>query len=246
VSDPVKFEATWPADANGALDPTAAPYPVVLSIQGGLVEPERYRWLAEHMATRGYVVLAPWHATDLAILEPDNGSYALDEALDRADDAGDPLFGALVEGGPVAAAGHSLGGVVGAMRWVGDDRVDAVAIFASYAAGGTDVESMAGAPSLLLTGSVDRVPPEDFFPEWERFPAPTWQGVIDGMNHYDWTDDATESELNKDGASTRPIEETRRDAWRVVDAWLDASLLGDEGAAGLLADGDFPGIEGVE
>jgi hypothetical protein len=243
VSDRVRFEATWPATGDGALDLTAAPYPCVLSVQGGLVAPERYRWLAEHMASRGYVVLAPWHSLDLAILEPDNASYALDEALDRAALEGDPLFGALGEGEPVAITGHSLGGVVAAMGWVDDPRVGGVAVLASYASGGTDVEAMAGFPSLLLTGGEDRVAPEEFFPEWERFPEPRWGGVVEGMNHYDWTDDPTEGELSRDGAATRPAEESRADAWRVLDAWLDATLLDDDEAAGRLDAGGFEGVE---
>ncbi len=244
VSEAVRFEATWPALEGGDLDPSGAPYPCVLSIQGGFVDTERYRWLAEHMASRGYVVLAPRHSVQLAILEPDNASYALDEALERAEVDGDPLQGALDPDGPVAIMGHSLGGVVAAMGWVADPRVHGVAILASYAAGGTEVEAMAGSPSLLLTGSQDRKAPEEFYPEWERFPEPRWGGVIEGMNHYDWTDDATESELSRDGASTRPTEQSRTDAWRVLDAWLDASLYDDLSAAAKLDAGGFPGVQG--
>ena len=40
-----------------------------------------------------------------------------------------------------------VGGVVAAMGWVSDPRVEGVALFASYAAGSTDVEAMAA--SLL-------------------------------------------------------------------------------------------------
>jgi dienelactone hydrolase len=243
VSESVRFEATWPALSSGELDPAEAPYPCVLSVQGGFVSVERYRWLAEHMASRGYVVLAPRHSLQLAILESDNASYALDEALERAALAGDPLAGALEPDGPVAIMGHSLGGVVAAMGWVADPRVDGVAILASYAAGSTEVEAMAGQPSLLLTGSEDRKPPEEFYPEWERFPEPRWGGVIEGMNHYDWTDDPTEGELARDGRSTRPAEQSRTDAWRVLDAWLDATLLGDPEAAAALDEGGFPGVE---
>ena len=243
VSETVRFEATWPALADGTLDPSSAPYPVVLLVQGGLVESVRYRWLADHLASRGAVVLAPEYAFDLAILQSDNASYVLDEALDRARVPGDPLEGALAEGGPVVATGHSLGGVVASMTWVSDTRVDGVAVLASYAATGTDVEAMAGSPSLLLTGALDQVPPEEFFSEWSRFPEPVWGGVVAGMNHYDWTDDPTPEELEGDGVSTRPAEESRRDALRVLDTWLDAIWRDDTGAAEALAAGDFPGVE---
>jgi len=245
VSETVRFDAIIPADADGELATSGAPYPAVLQIQGGLVTPERYRWQAVHLASRGFVVLVPRHSLNLAILASDNGSWALDEALERSETPGDPLEGAISAGGPVSAMGHSLGGVVASMRWVDDERVDAVAVFASYAAGGTDVESMDGHPSLLLTGSEDQVPPEEFFPEWARYPEPTWQGVVDGMNHYDWTDDAKAGELKGDGEPTRPQEDTRRDALRVLDTWHSAVLLGDADAAVHLAEDDFPGIEEV-
>jgi dienelactone hydrolase len=245
VSDAIEFEATWPATATTELA-AGAPFPVVLSLHGGFVGPERYRWMAEHMASRGYVVLAPVHTLGLAIIESDNASYALDEVEDRTDDVSDPLFGAIEVGAPVACTGHSLGGTVSAMRWVADERIEALGIWASYPPDETDIESMAGQPALLLTGSEDRIPPEQFVERWAPFPDPTWKGVVDGMNHYDWTDDASEADLAKDGASTRPLEETRPDAWRVIDAWLDAVLLGDGGAQARLDAGGFPGIEEVE
>jgi hypothetical protein len=102
---------------------------------------------------------------------------------------------------------------------------------------------MEGLPSLLLTGAEDRKAPDEFFPEWERFPEPRWGGVIDGMNHYDWTDDPTEGELSRDGTATRPADESRADAWRVLDTWLDATLLDDDLAAERLDDDDFEGVE---
>jgi predicted dienelactone hydrolase len=245
VSDAIRFEATWPATDTGELS-TGGPFPVVLSLHGGFVGPERYHWMADHMASRGYVVLAPKHTLGLAIIESDNASYTLDEVEDRNDDGDDPLFGAIEIDGPVACTGHSLGGTVSSMRWVADDRIGALGVFASYPPDGTDVESMAGAPSLLLTGSEDRIPTENFIERWERFPEPTWKGVVEGMNHYDWTDDASDADLAKDGVSTRPLDETRLDAWRVIDAWLDATLLDHEPAQARLDAGAFPGIDEVE
>ncbi len=242
VSDPIRFDVTYPALSGGALDDTGAPYPAVMQIHGGAVEPERYQWLATHTASRGYVVIAPHHSLNLAIFESDNGSLALDDVLRRADDDGDTLAGAIDSDGPMAATGHSLGGVVASMRWVADDRIGALAMFAGYPPAGTDVESMAGHPSLMLTGSVDQVEPAVFAEEYERFGEPRWFGVIDGMNHYDWTDDATEGELADDGTSTRPAEESRVDALRVFDTWLDAHLFGDSDAEARLAAGGFPGV----
>lgn len=245
ISDAIHFEATWPATETGELA-AGGPFPVVLSLHGGFVGPERYRWMAEHMASRGYVVLAPEHSLGLAIIESDNASYTLDQVENSTADRGDPLYGAIEIGAPVACTGHSLGGTVSAMRWVADDRIDALGIWASYPPDTTDIESMAGSPSLLLTGSEDRISPQTFIDRWERFPEPTWKGVVQGMNHYDWTDDVSEADLAKDGASLRPPEESRPDAWRVIDSWLDAVLIGDGGAQARLDEGGFPGIEEVD
>ena len=244
ISDAIYFEATWPATETGELA-ADGPFPVVLSLHGGFVGPERYRWMSDHMASRGYVVLAPEHALDLAIIESDNASFALDQAEWATDDRGDPLYGAIEIGAPVACTGHSLGGTVSAMRWVEDDRIGALGIWASYPPDTTDIESMAGSPSLLLTGSEDRISTETFIDRWERFPDPVFKGVVYGMNHYDWTDDASEADLAKDGVSLRPIEESRPDAWRVIDAWLDAVLKSDQTAQTRLDEGGFPGIEEV-
>jgi pimeloyl-ACP methyl ester carboxylesterase len=125
--------------------------------------------------------------------------------------------------------GHSLGGVVAAMLYAEHEDIDALGMFASFPAAGTVTDR--DGEVLSLIGSADgsaSIP--NAYEGFGRYPAPGFFGVIDGMNHYDWTDAATARELRRDGPSTRPLDDTRRDALRVIDAFLDAALRGDPDA----------------
>lgn len=234
VVESVDVGVIVPADEGGAaLD---GDFPVMVFIQGGLVAPERYHWLPAHAATRGYVSVVPHHSLDLAISQVDNGLYALDGVAERT--------AHVAPGAEAVIAGHSLGGVVSAMQWVDQPRLVGLGLLASYPAEGTPVEERTDALVLSLTGSEDGLALEEDVREgWRRFGGARWLGVLEGMNHYDWTDDATAEELANDGASTVPLDQTRRAAQAVFDAWLDAVLLGDADAREALDSGGFDGVE---
>ncbi len=239
VTDVVDYEVAWPALADGGFDDAAGRCEVVGLIHGGLVEADRYRWLITHLASRGYCVLSADHDLDLAIFESDNTSIALDDALARSDAGRGPLAGAL--GDRAAVMGHSLGAVVATFRWIADDRFEGVALLASWAAEGSPVEEQVGRPSISLIGSEDRAgdATQEAYERYDRFPEPRWFGVIEGMNHYDWADDPSDANLLSDGVPTRPRDQTRRDAARVLDAWLDAWLRDDADAMAALDARDF-------
>lgn len=213
VVDAVDVEWVYPSDETAA--PVRADAPTVVFVQGGLVTVDRYRWLAIHLASRGYNVLSPTHPLDLAIFTIGNAEAALDGALDDPDLA--PWIG-----GPVFVGGHSLGGVVAVKNWLADDRFDGVVLLASYPAAGDDPADRAGSPVLALAGSTDESAlAADVEAGFERFSAPRTFGLVDGMNHYAWTDDATADELAADG----PVEDlalVRAHALSLLDAWLDS------------------------
>jgi len=239
VSEAVRVEVVFPSDADGA--PDVADAATVVLIHGGFVAPERYRWLAVHLATRGYVVAMPRADLLLAITQPGNGEVALEALRDEAS-GGDRLAGVVASDGPVAVAGHSLGGVLASSQWARDDEVEGLMLFASYPAAGTDLTDAAGKPVVALAGSTDEVAPrEDIEAGLARVQDPLWYGVVDGLNHYGWTDDPSPGDLEGDGPATRPVDEARRDAQRVLDTWLDAWLLDDSDALVRL-DGEFPGV----
>ncbi len=237
LSEAMRVNITYPANADALPVSLAMPPPIVVLVQGGLVSVARYQWLATHLATRGYTVIAPNHLLDLALLEIDNARIALDDAL--ALDV--PwLQPALSSEAPVAVGGHSLGGVVSAHEWDSDSRFSALFLLASFAAKDEPVEQSTGKPVVSLVGSTDqKALPDDVFSGFQRFGQPRLFGLIEGMNHYAWTDDASSNELKSDGVNTRPVPELRRDALRVLDAWLDAKLKGEPQA---LTVANFPGV----
>jgi len=140
--------------------------------------------------------------------------------------------------------GHSLGGVVATFRWVASDRFTGVALLASWAAESTPVEDQGGRPSLSLIGSKDRdgEATKEAFRQYRRYPDPQWFGVVDGMNHYDWADGASDANLLGDGIPTRPLADTRRDAAFVLDTWMDAWLRDEPLALERLDAHDFPNV----
>lgn len=232
VTDAVRVEFVLPGDEGGG--PTVPAAPTVVFVQGGLVDVDRYRWLYAHLASRGYAVVAPHHALDLAIFEIGNASAAYAGA--RVDPDLGSWFGASA-----VVGGHSLGGVVAVKNWLADDAFSAVLLLASFPAADDDPEERAGSPVLSIAGANDqKALPADVQGGFERFGDPRYLAVVDDLNHYGWTEGASEKELASDG-ETLTLDADRLAALTVIDAFLDASLLGDAGAADRL-DLPFDGV----
>lgn len=243
ATDVVPVTVFFPSDAEGWPDPEALPAPTVLFVQGGAVDAERYGWLLAHLATRGYVGVLADHARDLAFFQPDDSIYAWERLGELAGEPG-TLDGVILPDGPAAVAGHSLGAVVAAGLWADDARLSGLAMLAGYPAGGADIEARAGVPALAMAGSTDeKSPPETIDAQTARFEDPFWLAVVEGMNHYAWTEDATERELSGDGAVQGSLEEVRAAALGVLDTFLDAAVREDDEALARLDAGVFDGVE---
>ncbi len=239
----MRFVVVYPAQADGSGDLGGAPYPTVLKLQGGLVRSERYHWLAAHLASRGYVTVLPEHDLDLAIFEPGNGLAALEATYRYA--SLEPLEGLTAAGGPSAVAGHSLGGVVGAMTWLEESSLRGLVLLASHPPGGSEADLAAqdGRPVLALAGETDgALPPGEMEAELAAFPQAPSFAVVQGMNHYAWCDDASERELEDDGPLEGDLNDIRLAAQHVMDSWLDAELLGEPEAQARLEARDFEGV----
>ncbi|GDX82827.1 hypothetical protein LBMAG42_46380 [Deltaproteobacteria bacterium] len=225
VTDAVRVEFVLPGDDGGA--PTVPAAPTVVFVQGGLVDVDRYRWLYTHVASRGFAVVAPHHTLDLAIFDIGNASAAYAGAR------GDPDLGSWI-GDSAVVGGHSLGGVVAVKNWLADDAFSAVLLLSSFPAAGDDPEDRAGSPVLSIGGANDqKALPADVQAGFERFGDPRYLAVVDDLNHYGWTDGASEKELASDGQALT-LDDDRLAALNVIDAFLDASLLGDADAAARL------------
>lgn len=214
-----------------------APYPLVTFVHGGLVKDGRYHWLASHLASRGFAVVLAEHDADLAITQSGNSDLAVEDLLSR--DLGERVDRSR----GWTAMGHSLGGVIAAGLWTRDDRYQALGLLASYPAGFTPVEQRTQGWVLSLWGADDGGDEGAARDGVDRFDVRADFGRIDGMNHYAWTDDATEAELAGDGVASRPDADTRLDALRVLDTWLDAAILEDATALQAMDAGTFTNVE---
>ncbi len=243
ATDVVPARIYFPSDEQGWPAPEALPAPTLIFVQGGAVDAERYGWLLAHLATRGYVGVLADHPRDLAFFQPDDGIWVWDRLRELAQEAG-TLKGVIAPDGPAGVAGHSLGAVVSAGLWADHEELGALAMLAGYPAASADVAARAGSPALALAGGADpRAPIETIEAQITGFEEPFWLGVVEGMNHYAWTDEATERELSSDGEVLGELEDVRSSALDVLDTFLDASLRDDPTAAARLEVGEFDGVE---
>jgi alpha-beta hydrolase superfamily lysophospholipase len=242
VTERVNVTVVFPADSQGNLRRPVAPsfYPIVLFIHGGLVPFDQYRWLARHFATRGYVVVGAAHVLDLAVFQPDNSLAALRAVRAASTVAGHTLEGAVGATSPVIVMGHSLGGVIATWEWT-NQPMQGVVLLASYPATDAVATPALQSPVLSISGSQDgQAHVEDVTRGWQRFASPKLLAIVDGMNHYNWTD--ANPTVPSDRPATRPLDQVRRDALRVIDSWLDATAKQDADAAQRLTAAMFAGV----
>ena len=186
-TDLVPVRVVFPSDSEGlpARPADGSLLPALVLVQGALVPPENYLWLAEALAARGYVVALPAHPLDFALSATDNGLVArrlLTEPLEH------PLLRGLVDPSRIAVAGHSLGGVV-ATKLALDGGFAALALLASYPDSADDARLPTLAlPSLSLAGDLDcsaRLP--NVQEGAAKLPSPSALAVLQGVTHYQFT-----------------------------------------------------------
>ena len=102
---------------NAPPDPATSPYPLVILSPGFSIGSTSYAWLAEHLASYGFVVLSPDHNEQLdpenqlwraAITRPQD-ILAVLTYVDEGVQAGGDFMG-LIDQDTVAVIGHSYGG----------------------------------------------------------------------------------------------------------------------------------------
>ncbi len=146
---------------NGApYDGSGAPYPAVTFGHAFVVHPDRYRSTMEHMASHGYLVVAPesytspWFPSHQGFA--DDFRYSLDYLEARNADPGSWLY-AQVDTAHLGMAGHSMGGGSSILATAVDPRVKALATLAAAETDPSAIAQMAniGVPARLLTGNED-------------------------------------------------------------------------------------------
>ncbi|MDH3706315.1 MAG: alpha/beta fold hydrolase [Acidimicrobiia bacterium] len=141
-------------------------------------------FLMQHLASHGFVVVAPDHVgntaldgflgtqipgSEMVILRPQDISFVLDEILAMNEDD-DHRYDNLINERRVAVAGHSFGGytalaVAGGVEALGlepDARVDAIIPLAGASGGLSDADlATIDVPALFLSGTKDITVPVD-------------------------------------------------------------------------------------
>lgn len=244
----------YPAEGTGA------PYPVVAVAPGTCAIRDWYRWVGDHLATHGYVVLTftapnPCFGGPFQISDGFRDGIAQLEA--EGADAGSPLFG-LVDATARGVMGHSLGAI-------------ALELFAAFAPG--DVEAavalapgpldgptmaMIAAPIQIQGASNDGiVPPARARAAYDLVTgAPRQLLTIEGGNHVSFNDEGSIADIGGPliGDGTRTVagrDHFQRLSRRYFTAWFDYHLKGIAAARDYLdgaqavqdqADGWFAGF----
>lgn len=210
--DGVAMELSMPITASG---PRAGR--IIVLVQGGAVDVTRYRWLADDLASHGYVVIAASHLANLAIFDVEASLRALRAV--RAAAEGGALAGRIAPGAPVWL-GHSLGGVVATKAWLNAaaPEVAALGLLASIP-DPADTLPDAQVPVLSVVGDADgSIAPDEVAEGAARFDDVRVVRIA-GMNHYDWTTGASAEDLAKDGPSAGTVP-AQRAATRLLLAFV--------------------------
>ena len=203
---PAELRPQYKIDAHVGADPaTGGPYPVVLFSHGYAGFPEQSVDLTTHLASWGFVVVAPDHVErslsgllgtagqgvtprdDTAVL-----SESLDVALADAKKADSPLHG-LLDADEVAVTGHSAGAYAAYADASSDKRIKA---FISYSVGlggdsakGKTPPPVPDVPGMVMLGTRDGIiPPASSRAVFEGMNAPKYLVEIKGAGHLVFSD----------------------------------------------------------
>lgn len=192
-------------DAHQGAEPAPdGPFPVVLFSHGYAGFPEQSADLVTHLASWGFVVVAPDHVERSlsgllgtasqgvpALKDPEVLSQSLDAAIADSKRAGSPLHG-LLDTSEIAVAGHSAGAEAAYAEASSDPRIKA---FISYSVGlgGEDgkaaVPPVPKVPGMVMLGTKDGIiAPAESRKVYDDMRAPKYEVQIQGAGHLVFSD----------------------------------------------------------
>ena len=162
----------YPLAAEGAAVAAPGRHPVLLYSHGFMSWGTEGRYLDEHLASHGYIVIAPdFPLTNIlapggpavadVVNQPADVRFLLDTLLAFGAQPGHPLFGA-VDGERVAAAGVSLGGMTTSLvtyhATLRDPRIRAaISIAGPGSMFDASFYATTSAPFLMIAGDIDAI-----------------------------------------------------------------------------------------
>lgn len=204
---PADKRPLYDIDAHpGADAATDGPYPVVLFSHGYAGFPEQSAELVTHLASWGFVVVAPDHverslsgllgigAQGVPKLEdPEVLSQSLDAALAEAEAEDSPLH-ELLDVDRVAVAGHSAGAGATYRTATSEPRIKAFIAYSIGLGGGPDGEGaepppVPEVPGMVMAGTGDEtIPFEASEAVFDGMAAPKYFVSIEGAGHLVFAD----------------------------------------------------------
>ncbi|HEV7734839.1 MAG TPA: hypothetical protein VGR62_21900 [Candidatus Binatia bacterium] len=235
------------------VDPSGAPYPLVLFSHGSCGYPLQSVFLTPLLASRGYIVAAPPHPGNTLNEFPNCGSpaaqvasfqerpqdivYVLDQLLAANADPGSPFFG-MIDPTRIAMAGHSFGGLTVYLVQQIEPRVKVAIPMAPAAQPGFTLT----VPSLTILGNIDTVVNNpNARTAYLNHVAPKYLVEIEHAGHYAF------SNLCFAGPDCNPPttldqDEAHDQVLRYVVPFLERHLNGDERYAAFFAEPPPPGV----
>jgi hypothetical protein len=238
---PVPVDLYYPATADGAGQPVAAPpmggFAAVVFGHGYQLTAGLYAWLGQGLAADGHVVAIPRTGGELF---PSHAEFGLDLAfVSRAlraagDDPASPFFGLMSD--RAAVAGHSMGGGCSMLAAAGDPTVTAVA---NLAAAETNPSAIAvcpqiDRPALIFAGGNDCVtPPADHQIPMYQALDDGWRTLVtmDGASHCQWNAYSFICALGESCSAGISRTAQQEATLQVLRPWLDAVLRDGDAAA---------------
>jgi len=222
VTDPAR-----PDGREVAADRSGAPYPLIVFAHGFSAVPTQSSTYTRHLASHGYVVVAPrfpltWLGApggprfrDL-INQPEDVSFVIDSILASSSEEGHVLHG-IVDGDAIGMTGHSLGGFTTLLSVYGPNRDERIDAGLPISASGCflDEDSIDGIvrPMMFLIGSEDLlVPREGNRMAYDVANAPRFWVEIRGGNHVRFADFDVDDETVAGGVIRRVRSETASDS----------------------------------
>ncbi len=255
-SRPLETVIWYPIDQTGSKEPVddappatgGRPFPVLTFSHGDGNEPRHASYFTEHLASWGFVVVAPPHpgntkddcpcteeskADSLLNRVPDI-MFALDSVLALRDDPSEPL-GSVIDPDRLGTTGYSFGGLT-SVAAAQEGRFDVIVTLAPGAPG-LLLDAAAGtrAPVFVAGAGIDDVvDPRELRQLYDTFPSdiPRYFLFVPGAGHHAFRDECARL---CDFSQDRAHELTNR----YVTAFLLTHLLDDSRYAVYLEDAEL-------